>query len=122
MLVGRISPPMLVGRISPNLIYQQVVLEPESRKYVTINTHIGLYQTSVQTAPAVFQQTMEKILQVLPIVVVYIDDILVSGHTDEEHVENLEKVLQRLQQYGLQYQMREMFLPAVIRRVPRLHH
>ena len=42
-----------------------------------------------------FQQTMEKILQGLPTVVVYIDDILISGCTDEEHLENLEKVLQR---------------------------
>ena len=43
--------------------YQQVLLEPESRKYVTINTHKGLYQYNrlpfgVASAPAVFQQTM----------------------------------------------------------------
>ena len=86
--------------------YQQVLLEPESRKYVTVNTHKGLYQYNrlpfgVASAPAVFQQTMEKILQGLPMVVVYIDDILVTGRSDEEHLENLEKVLARLQQYGL---------------------
>ena len=94
--------------------YQQVLLEPESRKYVTINTHKGLYSYNrlpfgVASAPAVFQQTMEKILQGLPMVVVYIDDILISGHTDEEHLENLEKVLQRLQQYGLRLKHEKCF-------------
>ena len=49
--------------------YQQMLLTKESRKYVTINTHKGLYQYNrlpfgVASAPAIFQQTMEKILRV----------------------------------------------------------
>ena len=45
--------------------YQQVL-------YVTINTHKGLYQYNrlpfgVASAPAVLQQTMEKILQGIPV-------------------------------------------------------
>ena len=40
--------------------YQQIKLEEESRKYVTINTHKGLFQYTrlpfgVASAPAVFQ-------------------------------------------------------------------
>ena len=86
--------------------YQQVVLEPTSRQYVTINTHCGLYQYhrlpfGVASAPAVFQQIMEKILQGLPMVVVYIDDILITGKTKQEHLQNLEKVLALLSEYGL---------------------
>ena len=73
---------------------------------MTINTHKGLYQYNrlpfgIASAPAIFQQTMEKILQGLPGVTVYIDDILVTGRNDEEHLETLEKVLSRLQEYGL---------------------
>ena len=95
--------------------YQQVLLEPESRKYVTVNTHHGLYQYNrlpfgVASAPAVFQQTMDKILEGLPMVVVYIDDILITGRTDEEHLDNLEKVLARLQQYGLRLKKEKCFL------------
>ena len=86
--------------------YQQVLLEEESRKYVTINTHKGLYRYNrlpfgITSAPAIFQQTMEKILQGLSGVTVYIDDILVTGRNDEEHLVALEAVLQQLSEYGL---------------------
>ena len=107
---------LLVERNSPNLSHasQQVLLDPESRKYVTINTHKGLYRYNrlpfgIASVPAVFQQTMEKILQGLPMVVVYIDNILISGRTDEEHLENLEKVLQRLQQYRVRLKQEKCF-------------
>ena len=47
---------------------------------------------------------MESLLQGIPYVVVYLDDILVTGPTQEDHLRNLQKVLQRLQQAGLQLQ------------------
>ena len=48
--------------------YLQVLLEDDSKKYTTINTHKGLYQYSrlpfgISSAPAVFQRTIENILQ-----------------------------------------------------------
>ena len=94
--------------------YQQVLLEPESRKLVTINMHKGLYRYhrlpfGVPSAPAVFQQTMEKILQGISHVVVYIDDILVTGRNDQQHLEVLEEVLTRLQEYGLRLKKEKCF-------------
>ena len=44
---------------------------------------------------------MDTILKGLKGVICYIDDILVTGSTDAEHLENLEKVLQRLQKHGI---------------------
>ena len=94
--------------------YQQVLLEEGSRKFVTVNTHKGLYQFNrlpfgVASAPAIFQQTMEKILQGLSGVTVYIDDILVTGRNDREHLDALEKVLQRLSSFGLRLKRKKCF-------------
>ena len=43
--------------------YQQVLLDEESRKYVTINTHLGLFRYTrlpfgVASSPAIFQSSM----------------------------------------------------------------
>ena len=86
--------------------YQQMVLDEGSAKCLTINTHLGLYQYTrlpfgVASAPAMFQRAMDMILQGIEGVICYIDDILVTGPTDEEHLERLERVLQRLQEYEL---------------------
>ena len=88
--------------------YQQLVLDEQSTPYVTINTHRGLYQNTrlpfgVASAPAIFQKVMDTILQGIPQVICYIDDILVTGADDhdEEHLRNLAEVLQRLQHHGV---------------------
>lgn len=86
--------------------YQQMVLTEESAKSLTINTHLGLYQYTrlpfgVASAPAMFQRAMDMILQGINGVICYIDDILITGTSDEEHLARLEEVLKRLKEYGL---------------------
>ena len=86
--------------------YHQLELSPESRPYMTINTHRGLYEYlcllfGVNSAVSIFQRTIEIILADLPECVVYIDDILVTGKGDAEHMLNLRRALQRLQDSGL---------------------
>ena len=85
--------------------YLQLQLDESSMPYVTINTHQGLYQYTrlpfgVASAPAVFQRLMETILQGIPGVVCYIDDILVTGKDEEDHLHNLDEVLSRLEKHG----------------------
>ena len=86
--------------------YQQLLLEDESKKYVVINTHRGLFRYNrlpfgVASAPGIFQRVMECLLKGIPGVVVYLDDILVTGPTDEAHLSALEEVLKRLGEAGL---------------------
>lgn len=86
--------------------YQQIVLDPESRECVTVNTHKGLFAYTrlpfgVSSSPAIFQRTIEGILQGIPHVTVYLDDILVSGRNEAEHLQNLAEVLRRLNDSGL---------------------
>ena len=64
--------------------YQQVSLDEDSKRFVVINTHKGLYHYNrlpfgVASAPAIFQQIMETLLQGIPHVTVYLGDVLVSG-------------------------------------------
>ena len=44
---------------------------------------------------------MESMLHDIPNVVVYIDDILITGASEKEHLEMLDRVLQRLETAGL---------------------
>ena len=86
--------------------YLQVVLDKSSRRYVTINTHKGLFEYQrlpfgVASAPSIFQRVMENLLQGIPRVCVYLDDILVTGATEEEHLSNLAQVLHRLDTAGM---------------------
>ena len=94
--------------------YQQLLLDENSRKYTTINMHKGLYQYNrlpfgVSSAPGIFQRTMENLLQGIPHVVVRVDDILVSGKDDPDHLANLEMVLSRLSTAGLKLRLAKCF-------------
>ncbi|XP_042601491.1 uncharacterized protein K02A2.6-like [Cyprinus carpio] len=86
--------------------YQQIVMDDTSKKYLTINTHQGLFTYKrlpfgVSSAPAIFQRTMENLLQGLPSVAVYLDDIILMGTDEAEHLSTLDEVLRRLKDAGL---------------------
>ncbi|XP_030580469.1 uncharacterized protein K02A2.6-like [Archocentrus centrarchus] len=86
--------------------YQQILLDDKSKKYVTVNTHRGLFTYNrlpfgVASAPAIFQRTMEGLLKGIPLVAVYLDDILMSGVNEADHLKNLDEVLVRLKEAGL---------------------
>ena len=99
--------------------YQQVELSEDSKKYVAINTHVGLFTYTrmpfgISSAPAIFQATMDKILHGLN-VGCYLDDIIVTGKNDIEHLQNLERVLTRLKEanVSLRYEKCEFMVPSV---------
>eukprot|EP00731_Ephydatia_muelleri_P026680 Em0018g780a len=86
--------------------YQQLLLDNDSRKMCTINTHRGLCQYTrlpfgIASAPAIFQKLMDSVLQGMSRTVCYIDDILITGDSEDEHLKNLELVLGRLKTHGI---------------------
>ena len=85
--------------------YLQIELDDESKKLCVINTPFGLYQYNrmcfgIASSPAQFQRCMDSMIIDLPEVVAYLDDIIVTGKSEEEHWFNLQNLLQRLSDYG----------------------
>ena len=75
---------------------------------------LWLYQPSrlqfgLHSATGIFQREMEHRLCRIPFVKVRVDDILVSGLDDEDHLKNLKAVLQALKEAGLTVKMKKCF-------------
>ena len=105
-LFSNLSEGKTFSKLDLSQAYQQLVLSEDSKQYMVINTHKGLYRYNrlpfgVSSAPAIFQRVMESLLKGIDGVVVYIDDILVTGKTEEEHLSALGEVLTRLESAGL---------------------
>lgn len=108
--------------------YNQLRLHEDSQLLTCINTHKGLYKFNrlvfgLSSAPAIFQRTLENILlgpdkqtsgKVQPAdddhhphcslqegVLQFLDDILITGRTREEHLARLNEVFRRLEKAGL---------------------
>ena len=86
--------------------YLQLPIEEESKEFLAINTHKGLFKYNllpfgVSPAPAIFHHCMETLLRGEKGVSVYLDDVPITGATIQDHLANLEGVLQKLQNAGL---------------------
>lgn len=86
--------------------YLHMEVDDESKPLMTINTHKGLYRYNrmlfgIASAPAIWQRTMDQVLNGLDSVQCMLDDMIITGPDDETHLQNLKNVLQRLQNYGL---------------------
>lgn len=88
--------------------YWQVAIQEEDREKTAFTAGNGLYQFAVMpfglcNAPATFERLMEHVLRGLNwrTCLVYLDDIIVLGRTFNEHLKNLQQVLQTIKAAGL---------------------
>ena len=84
----------------------QLLVDDQSKEVLTVNTHKGPFAYNilpfgVLLAPGIFQRTIMSILKGIPNVLVYLDDILITGPTQEQHLKNLLAVLTSFRQEGL---------------------
>lgn len=90
--------------------YLQIELTEESKTLCTVNTHRGLYEYQrlpfgAKTAPMVFQRIMDKMIAGVNGVTAYLDDIIVTGRTEQEHTENLFELFKRIVEYGFRVKL-----------------
>ncbi len=88
--------------------YYQIEMEEEDKQKTAFWCPLGFYEFNrmpqgICNAPATFQRLMEKCIGDMAFtdVLVYLDDLLVFSKTLEEHEEKLDRLLSRLEEYGL---------------------
>ena len=86
--------------------YLHMEMDEESQEMMTLNTHRGLYRMTrlgfgIASAPALWQRAIDTVLQDVDDTQCLLDDILVSGKTDQAKEKNLTAGLQQLDKYGL---------------------
>jgi hypothetical protein len=88
--------------------YHQLRIQPSDIPKTTFITKYGLYEFTVMSfgltsAPAFFMNLMNSVFMdyLDKFVVVFINDILIYSQSEEEHVNHLKMVLQRLREHQL---------------------
>jgi len=97
--------------------YYHIPLDEESQKLCTTILPWGKYKykrlpMGISCAPDIFQSIMNRLLGDLDYVLVYLDDILIlSGDkdTDDDHLNKISVVLERLEQAGFAANLRKSF-------------
>ena len=94
--------------------YQQMELNPESQHYLTVRYAYQRLTYGIASAPALFQSTMDQILQGMDNVRCRIDDIRIRTEP-HEHLQVLDEVLTRLEKHGIlaKWSKCEFVVPSV---------
>jgi hypothetical protein len=88
--------------------YWQITIHPADREKTAFITRFGLFEHvrmsfGLCNAPSTFQRVMNLVLRGLTwnTVLAFLDDILVLGKNFDDHLKNLEEVLQRFRTHNL---------------------
>lgn len=86
--------------------FHQIPVAAKDIDKMAIITPFGLFEFPYMTfglrnAAQTFQRLIDEVTQDLPFLFAYIDDILVTSETSEQHIEHLRILFQRLDDYGL---------------------
>lgn len=96
-MFAKLSGEKVFAKLDLSRAYQQLKVAEQHRPLLTINTHRGLFRYrrlafGVSSSVGIFQLEMERLLAGVPGVFIYLDDILLSGGSDDELLVRLERV------------------------------
>ncbi|XP_055714741.1 uncharacterized protein K02A2.6-like [Phlebotomus papatasi] len=109
-LFSNLSNKRLFSHIDLSDAYLQIPVDKDSSKLLTIHTPRGLYRFNrlppgIRSAPGIFQAIVERMLQGIPDVVSYFDDVCVASATPEEHFSTLKRVFERMQEFNFRVKL-----------------
>ncbi|WP_353213430.1 reverse transcriptase domain-containing protein, partial [Rhodovarius sp.] len=103
---GRLDGCQVFSKLDLRKGYLQVPVRPSDVAKTAIITPFGLWEFlrmpfGLKNAGMTFQRLMDRVLQGLDFVFVYLDDILIASKDMASHAVHLREVLSRLQEHGL---------------------
>ena len=116
-LISRLSGCSVFSTLDLSQAYAQLPLSKDSQKYCVISTHRGLFANQrlpfgISSAPAIWQKTMDQILQGLKGTGCFYDDDVVGGRDDDEHDMRLEEILSRFSERGIRLRVEKCEIRA----------
>lgn len=95
----------LFSKIDLSQAFNQLIVDEETSKILSWSTHKGIYRVNrlpfgCKPNSAIFQAKIDSVLLGCKGTVTFIDDIVVTGRNDEEHLQNLHEVFDRLERAG----------------------
>ena len=126
-LLAQLAGATVFTKLDCNSGFHQVPLDEDSQELTTFITSFGRFcfkrlPFGISSGPEVFHRIMLQLLSNIPGVICDIDDILVSGCTQQEHDQRQKEVLQRLEGAGVTLNDKCTFSQKSIRFLGHLPH
>ncbi|GFO29326.1 reverse transcriptase [Plakobranchus ocellatus] len=114
-LFVKLSKASIFSKIDLTKGYWQIPMDDSSKQYTAFQTPIGLMRWKfmpfgLSNAPATFARTMRLLLDGIPNVISYFDDILIYTQDWISHLKTLDAVLSRLAKHGFTARPTKMYI------------